>query len=165
MTSLLRAVLGASFGASRTIPIVPPDPDRPARLDAEVSIVATSDDEWTITLGVPAYSLIDHNLLAETRAYLVQEGHGLPSSAADWVATSYPYVSVDLSTTLEGATIVVPLSEVPEGKYFGQLVKFYDDSTMPPSNPPSVPSDEPPADPVTLPSDQPAEAVVGEQTA
>lgn len=128
MNLSLRPILGPSFALLRSIPAVPPDPDKPPKLDVEVELIDTDEDAWTITLGVAPYDLKTHNLLSEVRAYLTPQGHGLPASAADYVASSSPFTSINLRQNVTGVTVVLPLSEVDPANYFGQIVLLFDDN-------------------------------------
>jgi len=149
LPSLLRAVFGPSFGATRAIPVVPPPPDRPIRVDSSIELVSVDPDTWTVGLKVPPYDLATHNLLAEVRVYLLSPGAGRPGTAQDYLASSYPFESVDLRPVQNGADVVVPLPEVDPGDYFGQIVLLFDDEA---ATPPSEPASDP------APGDQPAPA-------
>lgn len=167
----LRAVLGESFGVHRTIPVVPPPPDMPPRLDPAVKILGKDDDAWTVTLGVDPYSLESHNLLVEVRAYLIPQGHGVPGSAADYLASSYPFASLDTKAMLGGVNVVLPLPDVAEGDHFGQLVLLLQDDAQPQAPPPSPDEPPTPAGPdEASPADEshpadPADAATGEPAA
>lgn len=128
----MRYVLGPTFNAVFTTPVVAPAPildptaPSPAKQDVTVTLGKVDPIAWTVEIDIPAYTLDQHNLLKEIRVYLVPEGGTIPTDVDGYLASTHPRVSENTAEILDGGTDVIPLPQVAPGNHFGQILLGFD---------------------------------------
>lgn len=98
----------------------------PAKKDVVVTVEVNNDG--AIMVKIPAYSLDEYHRLMDVYAFASPKGSPAPATAKDYIASSLPFVSAEVSGDQGGAevTMLFP-SDLAVGEYDGRIVLSFEE--------------------------------------
>lgn len=111
------------FGPTTDVVNVGP-PSPPPKADPTPEYLGQVDG--VASFRIPPYDLDGYNRLDEIRVYLIPSGSPGFADAAELVASALPFAVANVAEQRAGASVAIPLPDVPPGVYVGQTVYGYE---------------------------------------